>query len=387
MSTPRPLWLRWLPWTIVALALLLPVAVIGLVDERLEDDSDLRVAPVAVAHEDNMRGPWQAAKAALSLTKAQEEALRRTEPVSIPVLTDELRAMLDANAAVVEQCRIALARPAWSWPAMSSPSSPMPRLMNTRQVGEIWSLEVARLHESGEHAAAREAALALARAGAKMEANPSSLIDFCIGTAVRNQGTDLAFACARAQDLSADELDALALELDGLRPDVAGLEQALLVEYVVLVDILDTVENEGAGKLLNTQYSALDWFQYKPHATRNGVAAAMRTAIADLRAGRKPTSPSALAGKEQFAAFLRGNLTGDIVMTLAPRTPDMAGMCLVLDETRVAVRILAFEQRHGALPADLSELSLPVDAFPNTLPYDAATRTVGGGRGVRLLEF
>jgi hypothetical protein len=324
-----------------------------------------------------------------ALDAAQERLLAQAwrEPRAMPVLTDELGELLAANAGTLALLREAFARPRWSWPAVEGPTSRVPNFRSTRQLARLWALEVGRLHAEGRHREALAAALQLGGVGARMEANPACLIDFHLGAAVRDQGAELAFSCARSSPLTADELDALALELDALRPGVDDIERAMLGEYVTILGALEFIERKD-GTPLGREWNALERFGYRPNATRNQIAVNLRSMLADLRAGRKPRRPAWPSGGERVRKYLGGDVEGHVATSLAAHAPELAGLCRVLDQVRTAARLLAYERRHGELPDCLSKLGAPRDPQPNALTYDKRLRTLdGGGNPLSPLAF
>lgn len=151
----------------------------------------------------------------------------------------ELRALAASNAACFAQIQRGTECAVCSIPMALSFDSEFPYINAWLKIGKLLAVRSRQARLDGRWADAAADALATARMGGLVADGAESMIHYLVGMAIAGEGFEQILALATDPAVPAEDLRALAAELDARGPYDAGLALALKAESRAAADLVD----------------------------------------------------------------------------------------------------------------------------------------------------
>ena len=356
-------------------------------DEPPPDETEFAVARPEVAPEANAFTYFLAATNHL------------VETTNAPMIADflvglapdgaELRDLVAANAECFAQIRRGTACAVCSIPMVLSFDSEFPYINAWLKIGKLLAVRSRQARLDGRWADAAADALATARMGGLVVDGAESMIHYLVGMAIAGEGFEQILALATDPAVPAEDLRALAAELDARGPYDAGLALALKAESRAAADLVDgfvsgridwldlmTFGNREPerdfGKRLLAGLMRSPYF-FRPQATLRAIREKYRQAIRDVSL---PYAQLDLIEESRFgqSAFqlLQPNSIGEFfrLMVVVPFRHTVEKKCRaesLLAGAKLVVACHRFQRERGRWPETLAEL---VPDYLGELPRD-----------------
>lgn len=388
-------------WTVgwVTIAFVLFVAVLNVIanDESAPDDSALRLNDVTVADSNNAFFALQKIETSgLFPTETVVHALDRSEAVTY--YADQL--VLFSEAAE---------KGAYQNPDFSRPSTldwdtvwdatPFPSLHAYRQIAIVAARDARQTAESGNVTLGLAKATDIVRVGFLMETGQAALVEYLVGSAMRQIGFDALRQIALSTSLTAEQATLFSAALEEYRDTSAGQIAALKFEF--LVPGLPISYRDYIKKLFifsdGWPWKMVSWlgvsrFYYYPNQTWRYSVDASKTIIANAEADCRVMDANveipAVTNTSGLSLLFTPNAIGKYFTDVARISWGAASVkrcneSVATSATQVALAVSAFTKDNGHAPATLADLvptylvSVPLDPYTgDPLVYSAEKKTV-----------
>lgn len=315
----------------------------------------------------------------------------------------ELRALAASNAACFAQIERGTECAVCQVPVPPSFfDAEFPYLNPWLKIGKLLAVRSRQARLDGRWADAAADALATARMGGLVLGNAESMLHYLVGAAIAGEAFEQILALAADPAVPAEDLRALASELDALGPYDAGLALALKAESRVAADLVagfasgridgldlmtfGNTERDFKSRLLAAVMRSPYFF--RPQATLRAVREKYRQALRDVAL---PYAQADLSEEPKFGQsarqLLRPNSIGEFFrrMVVVPVRMTMEKKCGAESLLSGAILVAAcnrFERDQGRWPETLAAL-VPeyLGAVPRD-PFDGAPFRYSAEKGL-----
>lgn len=248
-------------------------------------------------------------------------------------------------------------------------------LTGWKGLAHLATVRIYATFKAGKEREAFAQALDLIQLANRMQAANGPILDYLVGTAVKNIGLSAVRTLTPSTQLSPEELTALAIELPRVAGNFGALTNALKVEYQAQKQYaVDLREGKitGPSRIAGVGMGLLPI--YNVRRTQTKFAANTRKLLQALNqpfvVGHATVTNNARPSIPQL--LLGGNAVGDVIYLMT--TPAIDGVLrqksaehLQVQTTATLLAMKAYQSKNGRLPAELKEL---VPQFLPALPMD-----------------
>jgi hypothetical protein len=364
---------KWIAISIVVVVgLVYLTLMVGRIFTPALQDADLAVTRKTVADGDNGFTHLQTAAAQLWWPEDQKERL--TELARGTNWNVELAAtVLSSNAAALLALDAALAAPEFQVPEYSY-SEDVKHPSGWRTLGNLATVRIHSEFKAGQEREAFARTTDLIRLANRMQSGNGQILDYMIGSAVKQVALTTLRQLTIEARLNSDKLSALATELPRVALNFPALSNALKTEYQAQKQYaIDLREGKVPGQddipaariALLPVYSVLKTQSKFAKHTRN-LLPAIQLPYSEARLVATNTHP------DTAKLMLSGNAVGEIIYTMSAPIAEAtvrrkSSEHVQIEVTATFLALKAYQLKHGKLPAQLSEL---VPQFLPTLPMD-----------------
>ncbi len=347
--------------------------------------------------------------------------------------------LIDQHAEDIFAFRAAAQAPAYLYPGYADFSSltlasiEYPDLSPIRKAAEVTALDARSRARAGDSEGAIVESLEIVRVGQAMQNGRGVLIDYLVGSAIKQTGLTALRRIAEAADLSAERSLALVNELETFRDSREAEVAALTAEaslslrffpntYRELVDSFSLSYDSNGTRIrpgffdwVNAQippvttreglsgwltqatwapiaFSGMTTYYYQPNRTKRFLLedAGVRIANANTSCDLVDFNPETRRLPEYAGprGFFQRNAVGNIVVNIGQisyggLSKKRCDESLAVSATELVVAARAYAQDHGSIPARLIDLvpsylpEVPLDPYTGTpMQYDAEQGSV-----------
>jgi hypothetical protein len=405
-------------------------------DEAAPDISRLDLGPVRVADANNAYRDLEQILIADRFSDDIDQTLTSVVDAEgwDESYVDELLAAHEGDIAFFRQ---AAAKPSYQFPAYANPSEltlaniEFPNLMAFRKAAQVVALDARRRNRANDLEGGLAEALEIVKLGHAMEMGRGSLIDYLVGSSIKQTGLTTLRLIAKSSLLTADRAREISLALEAYRDSREGQVNAMkfetmisqasfpeaypeLVEQFFLSGTVDgRVIRPGFFDWVNSQippvvgrnslagaatqivwtpiaFSNMTRFYYQPNETRrlaieDGLE---RIAKSDADCADVETNPE-LGRHREYSdprGFFQPNAIGNIVLNMGQisyggLSTKRCNESLAVSATQLVLAGRAYTFKHGTPPGRLIDLvpdylpEVPMDPYTGTpMHYDSEKR-------------
>ena len=263
-------------------------------------------------------------------------------------------------------------------PEVSSADDLLPYLSDWKKLSELAAVRENALLHKGQDKEAFDQIISHVQLGQQMQNSHGPLIDYLVGTAVRNMGLSQIQHWAGKTHLNPDQLKDYIRQL-GINHDEESVAfaNAIKAEYQFQIGMLDafrqgTITNSGSGDYHPGAMRFLPLFNVSQTKALFAEEDNRLVQAAPHHFNESKLSNLDLRRPSIVSMFSSGNWTGQILfyMTMPAIIPSLAKKSqsdAQLQATRVILALRAYQLTHGNLPSDLNAL---VPEFLDAVPAD-----------------